>query len=65
MFSLSPLRKITNEGVTFKSHLDGSTHFITPEMVMEIQGALGSDIAMAFDECTPYPSSMVYAFNSL
>ena len=65
VFSLSPLRKITNEGVTFKSHLDGSTHFITPEMVMEIQGALGSDIAMAFDECTPYPSSMEYAVNSL
>ena len=65
VFSLSPLRKITNEGVTFKSHLDGSTHFITPEIVMEIQNALGSDIAMAFDECTPYPSSMEYAVNSL
>ncbi len=65
VFSLSPLRKITNEGVTFKSHLDGSTHFITPEIVMEIQNALGSDIAMAFDECTPYPSSREYTLNSL
>ena len=65
VFSLSPLRKITGEGVTFKSHLDGSTHFITPEVVMEIQGALGSDIAMAFDECTPYPSTREYALNSL
>ncbi len=65
VFSLSPLRKITGEGVTFKSHLDGSTHFITPEIVMEIQGALGSDIAMAFDECTPYPSTREYALNSL
>ncbi len=65
VFSLSPLRKITGDGVTFKSHLDGSTHFITPEIVMEIQGALGSDIAMAFDECTPYPATREYALNSL
>src|SRR4030066_1909865 len=65
VFSLSPLRKISDEGVTFKSHLDGSTHFITPEIVMEIQNALGSDIAMAFDECTPYPSSREYTLNSL
>ncbi len=65
VFSLSPLRKINGDGVTFKSHLDGSTHFITPEVVMEIQAALGSDIAMAFDECTPYPASREYTLNSL
>lgn len=65
VFSLSPLRKINNDGVIFKSHLDGSTHFITPEIVMEIQAALGSDIAMAFDECTPYPASREYALKSL
>lgn len=65
VFSLSPLRKITQEGVTFRSHLDGSTHFITPETVMEIQEALGSDIVMAFDECTPYPASREYTMKSL
>jgi len=65
VFSLSPLRKISDEGVTFRSHLDGSTHFLNPEIAMEIQGALGSDIAMAFDECTPYPASREYALNSL
>lgn len=65
VFSLSPLRKITDEGVEFRSHLDGSTHFLTPELVMEIQSALGSDIAMAFDECTPYPATHEYALKSL
>ncbi len=65
VFSLSPLRKINNDGVMFKSHLDGSTHFLTPELAMEIQGALASDIAMAFDECTPYPASREYALSSL
>ena len=65
VFSLSPLRKINGDGVTFKSHLDGSTHFITPEKVMEIQGLLGSDIAMAFDECIPYPASREYTLASL
>ncbi len=65
VFSLSPLRKIHDNGVSFKSHLDGSTHFITPETVMEIQGALGADIAMTFDECTPYPSSREYTRSSL
>jgi len=65
VFSLSPLRKITDEGVEFRSHLDGSPHFLTPELVMEIQGALGSDIAMAFDECTPYPATYEYALKSL
>jgi queuine tRNA-ribosyltransferase len=59
------LRKITDEGVEFRSHLDGSTHFLTPELVMEIQGSLGSDIAMAFDECTPYPATYEYALKSL
>ncbi|MFZ5625992.1 MAG: tRNA guanosine(34) transglycosylase Tgt [Bacillota bacterium] len=61
VFSLGPLRKITEEGVTFKSHLDGSSHFLSPEKVMEIEMALGSTIAMAFDECAPYPSSYEYA----
>jgi queuine tRNA-ribosyltransferase len=65
VFSLSPLRNISDEGVTFRSHLDGSTHFLTPELAMEIQGALGSDIAMAFDECTPYPATREYALKSL
>lgn len=65
VFSLSPLRKITDEGVEFRSHLDGSTHFLTPELAMEIQAALGSDIAMAFDECTPYPATREYTLKSL
>ncbi len=65
IFSLSPLRKIRDDGVEFRSHLDGSTHFLTPELVMQIQYALGSDIAMAFDECTPYPASREYTLNSL
>ncbi len=65
VFSLSPLRKIADDGVEFRSHIDGSLHFLTPELVMEIQAALGSDIAMAFDECTPYPASREYALKSL
>jgi len=65
VFSLSPLRRISDEGVEFRSHLDGSLHFLTPELVMEIQAALGSNIAMAFDECTPYPASREYAIKSL
>ncbi len=65
VFSLGPLRKITEEGVTFKSHIDGSTHFISPERAVEIQMNLGSDIAMCFDECPPYPCSWEYAKNSL
>jgi queuine tRNA-ribosyltransferase len=65
VFSLSPLRKISEEGVEFRSHLDGSTHFFTPELAMEIQAALGSDIAMAFDECTPYPATREYTRKSL
>lgn len=57
VFSLGHLRKITDEGVIFKSHLDGSSHNFTPERVMEFEMALGADIAMAFDECSPYPCS--------
>jgi queuine tRNA-ribosyltransferase len=65
VFSLAQLRKIKDNGVEFRSHIDGSLHFLTPELVMEIQGALGSDIAMIFDECTPYPADREYALNSL
>ncbi|MCL5677154.1 MAG: tRNA guanosine(34) transglycosylase Tgt [Firmicutes bacterium] len=61
VFSLASLRKITEEGATFKSHIDGSTHTLTPEKVMEIENALGADIIMAFDECTPYPCEHDYA----
>ena len=60
IFSLGSLRKVSEEGVTFQSHLDGSSHFLTPERVMEIQRVLGSDIAMVLDECVPYPSSHEY-----
>lgn len=65
VFSLGDLRKITEEGVEFRSHIDGSTHFISPEKSIEIQNSLGSDIMMAFDECTPYPSSYEYAKQSM
>lgn len=65
VFSLTNLRKIKDDGVEFRSHLDGSLHFLTPELVMEIQKALGSDIAMVFDECTPFPATKEYALNSL
>ena len=56
VFSLSKLRKVSEEGVTFRSHLDGSSHFLSPERSMEIQIGLGADIIMAFDECTEYPA---------
>jgi queuine tRNA-ribosyltransferase len=56
VFSLSELRKLTEEGVTFRSHLDGSSHFFSPESAMEAQIGLGADIIMAFDECTEYPA---------
>jgi queuine tRNA-ribosyltransferase len=56
VFSLSELRKLTEDGVTFRSHLDGSSHFFSPESAMEAQIGLGSDIIMAFDECTEYPA---------
>ena len=65
VFSLGPLRKITEDGVEFRSHLDGSKKYISPEISMEIQEALGSDIMMAFDECCPYPSTYEYTKNSM
>ena len=66
VFSLAELRKITEEGVTFQSPIDGGAkHLITPEYAVEIQEALGADIIMAFDECTPYPASRDYAQESL
>jgi queuine tRNA-ribosyltransferase len=65
VFSLSQLRKVTNEGVRFRSHLDGSSHFFTPEHSMDVQIALGADIAMAFDECTEYPADRARAEESL
>jgi queuine tRNA-ribosyltransferase len=65
VFSLSALRRIKENGVEFRSHIDGSIHFLGPEKAMEIQCALGSDIAMAFDECTPYPAEREYALKSL
>ena len=65
VFSLGDLRKIKEEGVEFRSHLDGSKQFISPEVSMQIQHALGSDIVMAFDECTPYPATHDEARKSL
>lgn len=65
VFSLGSLRKIKEEGVEFRSHLDGSKHFLSPEKATEIQNALGSDIIMAFDECAPYPADRQYVKNSL
>ena len=65
VFSLSDLRNITEEGVEFKSHLDGSKHFFSPEKVMQIEEDLGADIIMAFDECCPYPSTYEYTKNSM
>jgi queuine tRNA-ribosyltransferase len=64
VFSLTELRKITQDGVTFKSHLDGSSHFFTPEKVIEIQRTIGSDIMMVLDECPPYPCDEEYARES-
>ena len=65
VFSLGQLRKITEEGVRFQSHIDGSRHILTPEKAVEIQNALGSDIMMAFDECAPYPADREYIRNSM
>ncbi|WP_445756996.1 tRNA guanosine(34) transglycosylase Tgt [Polaribacter sp.] len=65
VYSLSSNRKINEEGVKFRSHIDGSTHFFTPENVMEIQRQIGADIIMAFDECTPYPCDYNYAKRSM
>ncbi|MAU89709.1 MAG: tRNA guanosine(34) transglycosylase Tgt [Flavobacteriaceae bacterium] len=65
VYSLSSNRKIEERGVTFKSHIDGSTHIFTPENVIEIQKKIGADIIMAFDECTPYPCDYNYAEKSM
>ena len=65
VFSLSNMRKISEEGVEFRSHLNGDKMFLSPEKAMEIQNALGSDIMMAFDECPPYPAEYEYIKNSL
>lgn len=65
VYSLSGQRKIKEEGVKFKSHIDGSYHFFSPENVMEIQRTIGADIIMAFDECTPYPCDYRYAKRSM
>tara|TARA_Y100000589_G_scaffold331882_2_gene387639 strand:- start:21034 stop:22221 length:1188 start_codon:yes stop_codon:yes gene_type:complete len=65
VYSLSDRRKITEEGVKFSSHIDGSKHFFTPENVMDIQRRIGADIIMAFDECTPYPCDYKYAKESM
>lgn len=65
VFSLGQLRKITEEGVSFQSHIDGSRHMLSPEKAVEIQNALGSDIMMAFDECAPYPADREYIKDSM
>jgi queuine tRNA-ribosyltransferase len=65
VYSLTQLRKVTDEGVRFRSHLDGSSHFFTPEHSMDVQIALGADICMAFDECTEYPADRKRAEESL
>src|SRR5437879_4811538 len=65
IFSLAKLRKITEEGVHFQNHVDGTPAFISPEIAMEIQAALGSDIAMVLDECAPYPCEYDYAARSV
>jgi queuine tRNA-ribosyltransferase len=65
VYSLGENRKITEEGVVFKSHIDGSKHTFTPESVMDIQRTIGADIIMAFDECTPYPCEYDYAKKSM
>ncbi|MFN9855883.1 MAG: tRNA guanosine(34) transglycosylase Tgt, partial [Bacteroidota bacterium] len=65
VFSLAANRKISEEGVVFQSHIDGSRHLFTPESVMGIQQSIGADIIMAFDECPPYPSEYDYARTSM
>jgi queuine tRNA-ribosyltransferase len=65
VYSLTEVRKIKEEGVTFRSHIDGSKHLFTPENVMDIQRTIGADIIMAFDECTPYPCEYQYAKKSI
>jgi queuine tRNA-ribosyltransferase len=65
VYSLSGTRKIEEEGVNFQSHIDGSRHFFSPEVAIDIQRSIGADIIMAFDECTPYPCDYNYAKNSM
>lgn len=65
VFSLADRRKITEEGATFSSHIDGSRHLFSPERVMDIERMIGADIIMAFDECTPYPCDKAYAMQSM
>ncbi|HEX7366171.1 MAG TPA: tRNA guanosine(34) transglycosylase Tgt, partial [Pelobium sp.] len=65
VYSLTEVRKIKEEGVTFRSHIDGSKHLFTPENVMDTQRKIGADIIMAFDECTPYPCEYHYARRSI
>ncbi|MDI9359077.1 MAG: tRNA guanosine(34) transglycosylase Tgt [Phycisphaerales bacterium] len=65
VFSLAEKRKITEEGVTFQSHIDGSSQFFSPESVIDVQRSIGADIIMAFDECTPYPSDFAVAQKSM
>src|SRR5205085_5296692 len=65
VFSLNDLRKVNEEGVRFRSHLDGSSHFFTPESAMEAQIGLGADIVMAFDECTEHPAERARAQMSM
>jgi queuine tRNA-ribosyltransferase len=65
VFSLSASRKITEEGVTFQSHIDGSRHLFTPELVIDFQRSIGADLIMAFDECAPYPSEHAYVQTSM
>ena len=65
VYSLAEKRKITEDGVTFQSHIDGKKHFFSPEYAMDVQRVIGADIIMAFDECTPYPCDYNYAKNSM
>jgi queuine tRNA-ribosyltransferase len=65
VFSLSDIRKLKEDGVEFRSHIDGSKHFFTPERTVDIQRIIGADIMMAFDECTPYPADFAYAKTSM
>ncbi len=65
VYSLTDIRKLKEEGVTFQSHIDGSRHMFSPESVMDVQRKIGADIIMAFDECTPYPCNYDYALKSM
>ena len=65
VYSFHQIEKLRNDGVKFKSHIDGSYHFFSPEKAIEIQRNIGADIIMAFDECTPYPCDKKYARKSM